>query len=52
MELEHKAYWVTRVLNMNLEIARKKRTIQLNELEEFCHNAYESSRIYKEKTKA
>ena len=26
--------------------------LQLNELDKFCHNAYESSRIYKEKTKA
>ena len=37
---------------MNLEIAGKKRMFQLNDLEEFRHNAYESSRIYKEKTKA
>ena len=51
VELEHKAYWATRMLNMNLEIARKKRMLKLNELEEFSHNAYESSRIYKEKTK-
>ena len=52
VELEHKASWATRMLNMNLEIAGKKRVLQLNELEEFHHNAYESSRIYKEKTEA
>ena len=40
------------MLNMNLEMARKKRMLQLNELDELRHNAYDSSRIYKEKTKA
>ena len=52
VELEHKAYGATRMLNMNLKIVGKKRMLQLNELEEFRQNAYESSRIYKEKTKA
>ena len=50
--LEHKEYWVTRMLNMNLEIAEKKRMLQLNELDELRQNAYDSSQIYKEKTKA
>ena len=52
VELEHKAYWATRMLNMNLKMARKKRSLQLNELDELRQNAYDSSRIYKEKTKA
>ena len=39
------------MLNMNLELLGKQRMLQLNELEEFCHNTYESSWIYKEKTK-
>ena len=52
VELEHKAYWATRMLNMNFEMAGKKRMLQLNELDELGHNAYDSSRIYKEKPKA
>ena len=52
VELEHKAYWATRMLNMNFELAGKKRMLQLNEHDELKHNAYDSSRIYKEKTKA
>ena len=52
VELEHKAYLATRMLNMSLEMAGKKRMLQLNELDELRHNAYDISRIYKEKTKA
>ena len=37
---------------MNLEMARKKRMLQLNELDELRKNAYDSSRIYKDKTNA
>ena len=40
------------MLNMNLEMVVNKRLLQLNELDELRHNAYDSSRIYKEKTKA
>ena len=52
VELKHKAYWATRMLNMNLKMAEKKRMLQLNEPDELRQNAYDSSRIYKEKTKA
>ena len=40
------------MLNMNFEMAEKKRMLQLNEVDELRQNAYDSSRIYKEKTKA
>ena len=52
VELEHRAYWTTRQLNMDSTLAGEKRLLQLNELDEFRNEAYENSRIYKEKTKA
>ena len=36
---------------MDFEAAGEKRLLQLHELEEFKHEAYESAKIYKEKTK-
>ncbi|KAL1299995.1 hypothetical protein AAHE18_18G148100 [Arachis hypogaea] len=41
VELEHKAYWATRFLNFDAKLAREKRLLQLNELEEKL-----SSRIF------
>ncbi|XP_074288008.1 uncharacterized protein LOC141613165 [Silene latifolia] len=51
IELEHKAHWAIRLVNFDLKSAGEKRLLDLNELEEFRLEAYESSRIYKEKTK-
>ena len=52
MELEQRAYWATRQLNMDSKATGKKRILRLNELEEFHNEAYENSKNYKEKTKA
>ena len=52
VELEHRAYWATRQLNMDSTLVGKKRLLQLSELDEFRNEAYENARIYKEKTKA
>ena len=52
MELEHKAYCVTRQLNMDMQVVGQKRLLQLSELDEFRNEAYENAGIYKAKTKA
>ncbi|XP_047263741.1 uncharacterized protein LOC124896247 [Capsicum annuum] len=51
VELEHKALWTLKKLNIDWEDASKSRVNQLHELEEFRLKAYESSVLYKEKMK-
>nr|XP_009615865.1 uncharacterized protein LOC104108511 [Nicotiana tomentosiformis] len=51
VEIEHKAYWVIKMLNLDLSLAGDHRLEQMNELEEFTLDACESARIFKEKTK-
>lgn len=52
VELEQKAYWATRKFNFDMTTAGDHRKLQLSELDELRHEAYENSRISKEKTKA
>lgn len=52
IELEYKALWAVKLLNFDIKSAKEKRLIQLNELDEIRLEAFESSKIYKEKTKA
>ena len=52
VELEHRAYWAVKNYNMRMDETGEHRKLQLQELEEIRNDAYESSCIYKEKTKA
>ncbi|XP_057446004.1 uncharacterized protein LOC130738113 [Lotus japonicus] len=51
VELEHKAYSALKFLNFDLNLAREHRKNQLHQLEEMRLQAYESSKLYKEKVK-
>ena len=51
VEMKHHAYWAIKKLNFDFQAAGKKWLLQLNEIDEFCQEAYESARIYKEHTK-
>ena len=49
VEMEYKAYWALKFLNFDETTSREQRRLQLLELEEMRLNAYESSKLYKEK---
>ncbi|XP_070017095.1 uncharacterized protein [Nicotiana sylvestris] len=51
VELEHKAWWVLRQLNLDSEAAGTSRVTELHELDEFRYHAFESTRLYKERMK-
>ncbi|XP_059294432.1 uncharacterized protein LOC132047400 [Lycium ferocissimum] len=51
VKLEHKAMWALKKLNMDWEEATKLRLFQLNEMDEFRYQAYESAALYKERMK-
>ncbi|KAM1822761.1 hypothetical protein ACFX14_024749 [Malus domestica] len=52
VELQHKALWAIKKFNMNIDEGGSQRKLQLNELDEIRHEAYDNASIYKQKTKA
>ena len=51
VELEHRAYWAIKKLNLPLDEVGKHRLLQQQELQELRRDTYENTGIYKEKTK-
>src|SRR3954469_19332560 len=51
LELEHRALWVVRELNVDPNLAGEKRLMNLTSLDEWISEAYESAKMFKEKVK-
>ena len=51
VEIEYKAWWAIKKLNLDLGKADLKRFIDLNELEDLGNDAYLNSKIVKERSK-
>ena len=51
LELEYKAMWEIKKLNLDYQATKEKRLLLLNELEKLRNEAFDNARIYKDKIK-
>ncbi|KAL1543396.1 hypothetical protein AAHA92_20376 [Salvia divinorum] len=51
VEVEHKAYWALKEMNLKADACEEERRLQLQELEELRLESYDSAMWYKERTK-
>ncbi|XP_019089193.1 PREDICTED: uncharacterized protein LOC109127995 [Camelina sativa] len=52
VEFEYHSLWATKQMNFNVKTTAERCLIQLNEVDEIRMDAYENTKIYKERTKA
>ncbi|KAL1567120.1 hypothetical protein AAHA92_02636 [Salvia divinorum] len=51
VEIEHRAYWALKEMNLKADACEEERRLQLQELEELRLESYDSAMWYKERTK-